>query len=47
MQLCGQGTFLCELLSFTEQTVENGTEVTQQSLSVLQQLHGLRVCEVR
>ena len=39
-------TFLCELLSFTEQTVEDGAEVTEQPLAVLQQLHGLRVGEV-
>lgn len=31
----GHGTFLCELLSFTEQTVEDGTEVTEQPLAVL------------
>lgn len=46
MYLCGHNTFLCELLSFTEETVEDGTEVTQQSLAVLQELQGLRVCEV-
>lgn len=46
MCLCGYNTFLCELLSFTEETVEDGTEVTQQSLAVLQELQGLRVCEV-
>ena len=36
--VCGHCTFLCELLSFIEQTVEDGAEVTQQSLAVLQQL---------
>lgn len=44
--MCGCGTFLCELLSLAEQTVEDGTEVTEQPLAVLQQLHRLRVCEV-
>lgn len=43
---CEHGTFLCELLSFTEQTMEDGPEVTEQPLAVLEQLQGLRVCEV-
>lgn len=39
-------TFLCELLSFAEQAVEDGTEVGEQPLAVLQQLQRLRVGEV-
>lgn len=42
----GDGTFLCELLSFAEQAVEDGTEVGEQPLAVLQQLQRLRVGEV-
>lgn len=41
------GTFLCELVGFAEQTVEDGAEVREQPLAVLKQLHRLRVCEVR
>lgn len=50
--LCGRkrkprhSTFLCELLSFAEEAVEDGAEVGEQPLAVLQQLQGLRVCEV-
>lgn len=46
MQLCEHCTFVCELLSFIEQTEEDATEITEQPLAVLQQLQGLRVCEV-
>lgn len=42
----GHGTFLSELLSFAEQAVEDGTEVGEKPLAVLQQLQGLRICEV-
>lgn len=31
----GHGTFLCEFLSFAEQTVEDGAEVSEQPLAVL------------
>lgn len=41
-----QGTFLRELLSFSEEAVEDGAEVGEQPLAVLQQLQSLRVCEV-
>lgn len=30
-----RSTFLCELMSFTEQTVKDGTEVAEQPLAVL------------
>lgn len=33
--MCEHSTFLCELLSFTEQAVEDGAEVTEQPLTVL------------
>lgn len=40
------GTFLCKLVGFIEQTVEDGAEIRQQPLAVLKQLHRLRVGEV-
>ena len=41
------GTFLGDLLGLAEQAVEDGAEVAQQALAVLQQLQGLGLREVR
>lgn len=45
--VCETETSLCELLSLVQQAVEDGAEVTQQSLAVLKKLQSLRISKIR